>query len=213
MTRQPELRTLVIGDDASSWARAGFTVEGDETAVGSVRIVLAGRARRGVLAWELTAIEDRPIDGIRSIGTDQPPPARLDHANLVSRIDHVVVTTPDLQRTLGALRASGFEPRRSRHVPGSSPARRQVFLWAGEPIIELVGPVEATGTRPASIWGLALSSDDLASTVTALGPALSEPKPAVQPGRTIATLDTKNLDISVPLAVMSAHVKPPRLRS
>ena len=184
---------------------------GEETTIGGVRVKLAGDDRRGVLAWELTSIDDGSIDGILSIATDQPGPGRRQHPNGASRLDHVVMTTPDLQRTLGALLAFGFEPRRSRDVPGSDPARRQVFCWAGEPIIELVGPVESTGTGPASIWGLALTSDNMEQTVAVLGPAVSKPKPAVQPGRTIATVDTTNLDISVSLAVMSAHVKPPRL--
>jgi hypothetical protein len=211
VTHQPELRTLVVGDEPSAWARAGFAVTGDETSIGAVGIRLAGGDRRGVVAWERSGIGDGSIDGILSIGTERPPARPVEHPNLAVRVDHVVITTPDLGRTLAALQAFGFEPRRHRDVPGAEPARRQVFLWAGEAILEVVGPIEPAGGKPASIWGLALASDNMEQTVTTLGPAVSQPRPAVQPGRTIATLDTTNLDISVSLAFMSAHVKPPRL--
>jgi catechol 2,3-dioxygenase-like lactoylglutathione lyase family enzyme len=206
----PELRTLLIGDDPGPWAAAGFAVDGDRTTIGSITIRFVttpgGSPQRGVIGWELTDIDDGSIDGIMSIGTDAAPAEPVTHPNRVTRMDHVVVMTPDLERTTASLRGFGFSPRRTRDVPGSEPARRQTFFWAGETILEVVGPVESTGSAPASIWGLALTTDDMDAATNAIGGALTAPKPAVQPGRHIATVKTKDLDISTAIALMTAHV-------
>lgn len=213
----PELRSLIVGDDPEAWSVAGFTVDGDTTVLGAVTIRLVGGPERGVLGWELAGVDDGTeeaatgstaggIDGIATSSTDEPRPVPVVHPNGVSRLDHVVINTPDIERTIAALRTTGFETRRTRDVPGTDPPRRQVFLWAGEPILEVVGPVTPSGDGPASIWGLALTTDDLDGAVDLLGPDLSAPKDAVQPGRRIATVDTRSLGISPGLALMSPHV-------
>ena len=203
----PELRRLLVGDDPESWTAAGFTVRGDSTTIGSIGLRFLPEAergeQRGVIGWELTDIDDGSIDGLLSIATDTEPPEPIEHPNRVSRIDHVVVNTPDLDRTIGSLRGFGFSPRRTRDVPGAD--RRQVFLWAGETILEVVGPTEPAGTGPASIWGLALTTDDMEEAVALLGDRMTEPKPAVQPGRHIATIKTGELGVTPALALMTPH--------
>jgi hypothetical protein len=57
------------------------------------------------------------------------------------------------------------------------------------------------------VFGLALVADDLDATAAQLGELLSTPKPAVQPGRRIAGLRGAQVGISVPVAVMSPHVR------
>jgi hypothetical protein len=221
----PELRRLVIGDDPGAWTRAGFSVDGDRTVLGSVAIRLVGGSDRRVLGWELAGLDraDRSdIDGIATTATAEPAPGPMVHPNGVSRLDHVVIRTTDLARTIAALEEAGFAVRRTRDVPGSSPTVRQVFLWAGEAILEVVGPAptgeaeagdgsDRSGERgpgddrPAAIWGLALTSDDLDGAAELLGSALIGPKDAVQPGRRIATIDTASLGITTPLALMTPH--------
>ncbi len=212
----PELRRLLIGDEPRTWADAGFSIDGDETAIGTIALGFVGppdheessatgRAR-GVVGWELTDIEDGSIDGISSTRTTADPARPTVHPNGVTRLDHVVIMTPDLERTTSSLRRFGFSPRRTREVPGSEPARRQMFIWAGETILEVVGPTEATGSAPAAVWGLALTTTDMNQAAEALGSHLSPPKPAVQPGRQIATVDTRALGISIALALMTPHV-------
>ena len=87
---------------------------------------------------------------------------------------------------------------------------RQTFFWAGDVILELVGPDEGEPVtdEPTSIFGLALVSADLAATATALGDLLGTPKDAVQPGRQIAGLRNRAVGIALPIAVMSPHVRP-----
>ena len=181
----------------------------DRTSIGSIAIRFVDQPAQsgpGVIGWELTDIDDGSIDGLLSIATTADPVAPASHPNGVSRMDHVVIVTPDLDRTTAALRGFGFSPRRTRDVPGSEPAKRQTFFWAGETILEVVGPVDATGNSPATVWGLALTTDDMDAAVETLGQSLSAPKPAVQAGRQIATIDTKALGIGPALALMTPHI-------
>lgn len=211
----PALRSLIIGDTATSWLDAGFdvieTAGRAHTSIGEVTIELVGpetEAGRGILAWrfdELAVDDVGDIDGVSTLDVDGVLPERHDHRNLVSHLDHVVMFTPDLQRTIAALEAVGFEARRTRDIPGTEPLRQQVFFWAGSTIIELVGSAEASGDGPATLWGLAVTCDDLDLAHERLDGALGTPKPAVQRGRRIATLRTRDVDISTAIALMTPH--------
>lgn len=210
----PALRSLLIGDTASSWIKAGFDVleanGRSSTTIGDVSIELLGSdGDRGIVAWrfdDLDLGEGQNIDGVQTLGVREPPPAPQKHQNLVSHLDHVVMFTPNIQRTISKLEAAGFEARRIRDIPGTEPLRQQVFFWAGSTIIELVGPAEPTGDGPASLWGLAVTCDDLEMAHERLDGVLGNPKPAVQTGRRIATLRTRDIDISTSIALMTPHV-------
>jgi hypothetical protein len=84
-----------------------------------------------------------------------------------------------------------------------------VFFWAGDVILELMGPDrdQPVTDDATSVFGLALVADDLDTTAAHLGELLSSPKEAVQPGRRIAGLRGAKVGISVPIAVMSPHVR------
>jgi hypothetical protein len=210
----PVLTTVTIGDRPGAWAAAGFTVDGDRCAVGSVTLELVGPAGgRGLLGWTLAdpahdGEGDGPpgtpaLDGLPTTMGPVPSPAGAPaHANGAVSLDHVVVLSPDVDRTTDALAAAGIDLRRVRPV-GSQPARVQHFFRLGETILELVGPARPDGDGPARFWGLAFTVADLDATAAALGPAVSAPRPAVQPGRRIATLRHRDLGISVPVALLS----------
>ncbi len=210
-----DLTEVIVGDRPDAWAGAGFALSGDAVVLGGVRLVLRGAdggddggddGPRGLLSVAVAGIEE-DIDGI-AVHRAEPaadhhggPP----HPNAIDGIDHLVVTTPDCDRTTAALEAAGLEVRRVRRLEAGGRARRQTFFWLGQVILELVGPDDAVGDGPAALWGLALVSPDLDATVAALGPHSSPARPAVQQGRRITTIETRELDISVPLAVMSPH--------
>ncbi len=218
----PELIELTIGDSPSAWERAGFTVTDERLTIGSVSIRLqepGESGARGVTGWTFAGLAEgsvEAIDGMPTTSTERPAPMESGtanrtngvdaHPNGVGAIDHVVMMTDDLERTSAALEASGFEARRRRAIPQSEPPRSQIFWWAGDVIIELVGPDTATGDRPASVWGLALTTEDIDATAALLGELMSEPRTAVQKGRRIASLRGKTLDLSVPIAIMTPHV-------
>jgi hypothetical protein len=201
------LVALDLDDPTEAWRDAGFEVDVDGGCrIGAVRLWL-GRdpGGKGVIGWTLAdARETTDVDGLpTSVAPDEEPAAPASHPNGVTRLDHVVVRTPDLDRTIGALAAIGAEPRRTR--PTTAPdgsAITQVFFRLGEAILELVGPPEPTGDGPARIWGLAFVSADLDATAAHLGDLVGEPRDAVQPGRRIATL-RRAAGPTVPVAFMS----------
>jgi Glyoxalase-like domain len=194
MTRQPTVDELFIADEPDAWRAAGFAVEGDLCEVGSVRLRLVGPGRgRGIVSWSVRDIGSLELDGLPTTASEEPPPpAGAEHANGVVSIDHVVVITPDLDRTVAALREAGFDLRRLREgpTPGGSP--RQAFFRMGELILELVAAPEGTKIAadrdgPARLWGISFLVEELDQTAAALGELLGEPRQAVQPGRRIAT--------------------------
>jgi hypothetical protein len=202
----PTLQALVTGDDPDAWTAAGFAVEQGALAVGGVRIVCTGDGRghnRWTLGPDVPSID---LDGIPSVAIDPAAPAGTGHPNGISAVDHVVVRSPDLDRTTGALGAAGFDCRRIRDVPGGGGTQQRFFL-VGTAVLELVGPAEPAGDGPATIWGYAFVADDIDATARHLGERLGPVKDAVQPGRRIATLRTRELGISMPVAVMSPRAR------
>ncbi|MGY6501554.1 MAG: VOC family protein [Acidimicrobiales bacterium] len=205
------LTELMVGDDPEPWRAAGFAIDGDVAVIGSVRVRLAGTAAgRGILGWSMSGLAgDTTIDGLATTADDGPPPTDPTpaHPNGVVAFDHLVLLTPDLARTTAALAAVGVEPRRHRDVGTDDDPRRQVFFWIGEPILEMVGPRVPSGDGPSRFFGLALTVDDIDATAAELGDRVGRVKDAVQPGRRITTLRHRDLDLSVPIAFMSAHVR------
>jgi hypothetical protein len=191
---QPTVDELVIADDPDAWRAVGFDVDGDRCDVGAVRLRLAGRGdRRGIVAWSVRGASTTELDGLVTESSDRPAAHGAPHPNGAVRIDHLVVMTPDLERTAGVLRGAGFDLRRLREgdTPGGS--TRQAFFRMGEVILELVEAPAGTKVRadpsgPARLWGLAFLVEDMDATGEALGDLLGAPRDAVQPGRRIATL-------------------------
>jgi hypothetical protein len=190
----PTIDELFIADEPSAWSAAGFSVEGDLCEVGSVRLRLEGPGRgRGIVEWSVRGAGTLDLDGLPTTASEQPPPAGAAHPNGVVSIDHVVVITPDLDRTTAVLRSAGFDLRREREgpTPGGSP--RQSFFRMGEVILELVAAppgtkIAADPRGPARLWGISFLVEELEHTAAALSELLGEPRDAVQPGRRIATL-------------------------
>jgi catechol 2,3-dioxygenase-like lactoylglutathione lyase family enzyme len=177
----PTLEQLEIADEPADWSALGFEVEDGGCQVSSVRLRLVGRGpRRGIVGWTL--------------GTGEPMRAATPpHPNGVASIDHVVLLSPDLDRTVEELRSEGFDLRRIREgdTPGGS--TRQAFFRVGEPILEVVQAPEGTSVArdpggPARLWGISFLVEDMERTAATLGELLGAPRDAVQPGRRIATL-------------------------
>ena len=176
----PILEELEIADEPADWRALGFHVDDGACRVSTVRLRLVGKGpRRGILGWTL--------------GGGEPGTSAVAHPNGVASIDHVVLLSPDLDRTVEELRSQGFDLRRIREgeTPGGS--TRQAFFRLGEPILEVVQAPEGTSVArdpdgPARLWGLAFLVDDMDATASALGELLGAPRAAVQPGREIATL-------------------------
>ena len=206
------IHELTIADEPATWAALGFAVDGDVCRVGGVPIRLAGRgAGRGIVGWTLSGPESDALDGLPTVlaaGAD-PATAPAAHPNGITALDHVVAITPALDRTVAVLQAAGLELRRVREEPTPAGAPRQAFFRLGEVILEVVqAPPEAIERSggpdgPAFFWGLAFKVADIDATAAAIGDErCSAPRPAVQPGRRIATL-RRSAGLAVPVALMT----------
>lgn len=203
------LDELLVADPPEAWRRCGFEVGGDACVLGGARLRFApGEGRGGLVGWSLRGIDATELDGLSTSRSDAAPPvATGEHPNGVTALDHVVAISSDLDRTVAALEAAGLDLRRLREEPTPAGAPRQAFFRLGETILEVVQePPEATeragGDRPAFFWGLAFVAPDLKRAVAYLGDRAGEIRPAVQPGRRIATL-RRAAGLSVPVALMT----------
>lgn len=195
----PEIDAIAVADDPAVWEDLGFTVVDSACRVGHVRIDL-GTEGRGVTAWSVRDMEPGALDGLVTLGSDLGPVEPDEHDNGTISLDHLVVATPDVERTIAALEARGLVRRRNRDAG----QMRQVFFRLGEVVLEVVGPPESgpKADAPARFWGLAFTVADLDKTVRKLKKKVGEAKEAVQPGRRIVTV-SRDAGSTVPIAFMS----------
>jgi len=181
---------IVLGDPPEAWEALGFRVDDGLVALGAERLQLSGRGG-GILAVTAPGLTRDDPDGLplrkgsggrAEIQVEGSPPP---HPNGAFAVDHVVVFTGSLDRTVTALQAAGLDLRRRDE--------RMAFLRLGPYILEVV----ERDDDPARFWGLVVVVDD-PGTVPGAGPA----KNAVQPGRRIATVK----GLGTALAVMSRRV-------
>ena len=198
---------LAIGGSRANWALVGINFSHDGVfAIGEIALRLDETLPPGMHSWTLSNIDStiRSIDGIST--TAIVANSRIEQNDVQGfvltpfGIDHVVVNTPDLERTSNALLlATGAELKRIRDAGNGV---RQGFHRLGDVIIEIV----STPSMPAgiaSLWGFVLNVADVNEVAAYLGPdVLSPPKPAVQKNRLIATFRGA-VGLGVPVALMS----------
>jgi len=212
-----QLLKLTIGETAETWSSAGFEVMelpngSPGCQLGSVQIQFNATGAQGILSAVVFGLHGM-IDSLQFDTENGLSPTHNNahlpsiHPNGVSRIDHLVVTTTDCDRTTDAFEANGILPRRVRTFGDDGSKMRQTFFWLGDVILELVGPHASEDKGQTKFWGLALISDDLRTTADYLGSRCTPIKPAVQSGRKITTIKTREIGITTPLAVMSPHTK------
>jgi hypothetical protein len=207
----PTIDELLVGDDSGRWAEVGFAVTDGCCDLGGVRLRFLGvTTERGILGWTLHDLvgTGTELDGLPTTVSEHPLRALAPaHPNGVVAIDHVVAFSPSLDRSVRVLQDAGLDLRRIREQPTPAGAPRQAFLRLGAEILEVVqapaDSVRADGQDdPARFWGLAVRVSDLDRTVELLGEHVSPVRPAVQPGRRIATL-RRSAGLTVPLALIS----------
>jgi len=193
-----QLRALHLVETTEDLTALGF---GSVPLVGSTRLVAGSQA----MGASVEGIDE--LDGLVMAPEQQldaAPGSR--HDNGVTAIDHVVVTTPDPERTTAAFEAEGLELRRVRRFETPKGTRRQSFFWLGDVICEVVSADTPVGDGPAQWWGIAFTVVDLDETVAFFGDQVTPPKDAVQPGRRVATL--KAPQAKTPTLLISPHISP-----
>lgn len=200
----PAVSAIDVALASRTWAALGFVVASGVCHVGATSLLLDADGPAGTLpGWELRGPPGpAEIDGIPTRWSEVAPQAAPEHPVGATQIDHVVVATPDVDRTFAALASAGMTLRRERTGGSSRRPLRQGFFRHGEAIVEVVGPVEADGDGPASLWGLVVVVVDMAAAATVIGAQLGRPRDAVQPGRRIATVQAEAIG-GLPLALMS----------
>jgi hypothetical protein len=198
----PELVALDVAADPDAWRPLGFTIDEEGVcAVDGVAIRLGCEGRK-ISGWAIAGVPGGvEVDGLPTLAAAPPADPAL-HANGTVALDHLVVMSPDPDRTIEALGVHGIEPRRQRRTDQYGPPFTQTFFRLGRPILELIGPDAPAGSEPARFYGLALTVEDLDATSALLGDRLGRVKHAVQPGRRIATL-RREAGAGIPLAFMS----------
>lgn len=198
---------LHLADPADTWRSAGFSVDPDNVCrVGEVRLRLTGGGT-GIRGWALRGLsQDGPLDGIptsRSAAAVAEPAA---HPNGVTSIDHVVLLSPNLSRTVEALAAVGLRSRRVRDAELGGRPMRQIFFRLGPVILEVVGSPDTVADGPSSLWGITYVVADIEATASFFGERTLPVKDAVQPGRRITTLRHRDLGMSVRTAMISPPI-------
>jgi hypothetical protein len=176
----PDLVGLTIADAPEAWAQIGFAVTDDGFVLGGVTIALAGRGRGvGIVDWTLGAAAAPAVP----------------HPNRAFALDHVVMRTPDFDRTRDELVAEGLDLRRERTDLRDT---RMAFFRVGPALLELVS---APGGE-AALWGLVAVVPSVDEPAPPLAGRLGAPRDAVQPGRRIAPLRATH-GISTAVAFMT----------
>jgi hypothetical protein len=205
-TGEAKVEWLTVAGDPDAWRSIGLSVTADGLIplVGaSIRIVPAAEDDSiGIVGWALSGTSDTAdIDGLATEVIPSATPVYAEHPLGASGLDHVVVSTADLERTSGAIAvATGCELKRIREVG----TMRQGFhrIGRGGLIVELVERPDLPA-GPATFWGLVLIVDDLDAAHALLGSdRISAPKDAVQPGRRIATVRSE-VGLGLPVALMT----------
>jgi hypothetical protein len=198
--REPELAELAITDGPERWRALGFDVdEQGNLDLGGVRIRLGAKGEGGIVSWSLRRVNAMgSIDGLPTpVPRALRPPPFQTHPNGATGLDHVVITTPDFERTATALRRAGLPLKRTQDIGRG----RQGFRRVGPAILELVQRPGGHG-HDTRFWGLVIVVISLDSLKQRLGEHLSEIRPAVQPGRRITTLRA-SAGVSPAVAFMS----------
>ncbi len=198
---------LTVHGDPGAWRRLGLDVGADGAFdVGTTGFDVVARDPAGLVAWTILGADPNftTVDGLPTtvLDADRVPAQRVSyHVLPVRRVDHVVVVTPSLERTCTAIAAATGAPlKRIREVGGGV---RQGFHRMGEVIVEVVERPDIPADSAAMFWGLAFAVDDLEAATGRLGRDLLGPlRPAVQPGRLIATV-RESAGLGVPLALMT----------
>lgn len=187
------LLELLSGDAPEAWGRLGFAVHDGAARVGSLTVRLDG-AGGGLRGWTLQGGGTVPPPSVGGVPTAWVAEAPAGEPG-ARALDHVVLLTDDRDAAVASLVAAGGDERR-RAGPPDVPVAMS-FVRLGEVIVEV-----AEGGGPPRLWGLVAVVDDLA----ALGDIVGDPKPAVQPGRQIATVRPQ-AGLETALAFMTPRVR------
>jgi hypothetical protein len=198
------LASALVGGASTPWKAAGFAVDAHGRipfANGALEFTGTGEGLQGL---SVAGVDGLPadIEGVPVRAGERV--SAIEHPNGAFELDHVVIMTGSLERTSGVVTdLLGLELRRIRETPD---VRQGFHRFADRGcIIEIV---ERPGFETVGLWGLVVNVDDIHAATALLGPeVIGLPKPAVQPGRFIATV-RGSAGLGVAVAMMSPEPGP-----
>lgn len=205
MTR---VAAITVGGSAAPWHDIGIVAG----LLGDVRLIIDESLPVGLHHLDLVGCPTRAshIAGLPVVHIDDAPAttqstpsAGTQFALRIVGVDHVVVLADDVRATCSEIAQQSGAPL--KRVKEGERGVQGFHRW-GSVILEvverrLVAPNDSATT--ASYWGLVVVVDQIDEVATHLGPdVIGAPKPAVQPGRRIATVRS-GAGLGVPLALMS----------
>lgn len=194
-----ELSALGVPGDVGPWEAVGFRPDADGTlAFGNGAITFGFDHPSLVVVADVAPAPH--VDGVSLVEGAIAAPA--EHPNGAFELDHVVLVTDSLERTSAAVaQVLGLERRRVRET---DTVRQAFHRFPGRTgsrgcIIEIV---ENPRVDRASLWGVVLNVADMDTALGSGGELVGRAKPAVQPGRRIATVRS-SAGLGVAVALMT----------
>ncbi len=199
----PAVVALDIAGSAEPWVAMGLAVAAGVAQVGDVTLRF-GAEGEGIVGWSLHGVGPADVDGLPTQWLPEPvrPSHPADHPIGATAVDHIVVSTPDPQRTFAAFTGAGMTLRRQSRAGTPERPLLQGFFRHGEAVVEVVGPPEGEDAGPSRLWGLTLVVADLPAARERLGDGAGEIRDAVQSGRRILSL-RRGAGLQVAVALMT----------
>lgn len=199
---------LHAGGPRIAWHTLFSPTDSSSYLLSDVRLTVDESLASGLVGWTIQCGRDAEvsIDGIpTTLVTDAEHLPRISQIGKQQAVglDHVVVTTNNIDRTCAAIeRELHLEVRRERQL-GNGAVQR--FHKLDNTIIEVVAGPHVTH-EGSQLWGMVVSVDDLFELCEELGDNFtSPPKKATQPGRYISTV-RGSVGLGIPFALMTPHV-------
>ena len=204
------IRLVARGTGAASAATSDTGAASAATSDTGAASAATSDTGAGIVGWSLRGLPPDgsldDIDGIPTTRSSAVAAEPAEHTNGVTSIDHVVLLSPDLGRTVASLAAVGVEPRRERVSELRGRPIRQIFFRFGEVIVEVVGSPDTASEGPSTLRGITYNVADIDATAAFFGDRTTPVKDAVQPGRRITTLRHQDLGMSVRTAMISPPI-------
>ena len=202
----PALAELHVGDDPELWSDLGFDVDEGVCRLGGVAVHLTGSGSgEGIHAWGWRGAASSFGGGVATytVSSEEPVEGAV-HANSAVRVFYVVLFGPSWAEADAAMRAFGCHGGEPARMGSDERSMLRSLAPAGGPEIEVIGPPEHVPHRRWQLWGTIIEVADIDTTAAVLGDRLRAVKPAMQPGRRIATLDS-SAGSSVAMAFISGR--------